>query len=101
MHTYSHLTLEDLLEQLAGSLLTKIRAEPQRNGSRHGYGLWGWQGGEVLEIKTGWSGYVEREGFGKGWGIWERPDWLSASLALPAALGRVLRAAREREQPHL
>lgn len=54
-----------------------------------------------MEIKAGWSGYVEREGFGKGWGIWERPDWLNASLALPAALGRVLRAAREREQPHL
>ena len=40
-------------------------------------------------------------GLERGWDIWERPDWLNASLALPAALGRVLRAAREREQPHV
>lgn len=69
----------------------------------HGTGTVCGVGKEVRswKLKLGWSGYVEREGFGKGWGIWERPDWLNASLALPAALGRVLRAAREREQPHL
>ena len=46
---------------MAGSLLTKTKAEHRRNWAQLGYRLWGQQGGKFWEIKAG-RGNVDREG---------------------------------------